>query len=90
VKKSSFNWQFRDTTPIDSVFQTEMLNQGYSETFAELLWNRNIRTAEEFSQLMKVNIDDLHDPFLMNDMERAVERIQAAVMDKYVYYGRSA
>lgn len=82
VKKSSFNWQFRDTTPIDSVFQTEMLNQGYSETFAELLWNRNIRTAEEFSQLMKVNIDDLHDPFLMHDMERAVERIQAAVMEE--------
>ena len=82
VKNSSFNWQFRDTTPIDSVFQTEMLNQGYSETFAELLWNRNIRTAEEFSQLMKVNIDDLHDPFLMHDMERAVERIQAAVMEE--------
>ncbi|MGO3603362.1 MAG: single-stranded-DNA-specific exonuclease RecJ [Enterococcus malodoratus] len=81
MKKSNFDWQFREATPVDSTFKTEMLNQGYSEAFLKLLWNRNIHTSEEFSQLMKADIDDLHDPFLMHDMDKAVERIQAAIMD---------
>lgn len=58
-----------------------MLNQGYSETFAELLWNRNIHTLEDFSKLMRASIDELHDPFLMYDMDKAVERIQNAIME---------
>ena len=48
-----------------------MVSQGYSETFAELLWNRNIHTTDDFSQLIKANIDDLHDPFLMHDMDKS-------------------
>ncbi|MBO0450700.1 single-stranded-DNA-specific exonuclease RecJ [Candidatus Enterococcus murrayae] len=81
MKKSNFDWQFADAAPIDSTFKEELMSQGYSETFAELVWNRNIHTLEEFSQLMKANIDDLHDPFLMHDMDKAVERIQAAIME---------
>lgn len=89
MKKSSFDWQFRDTTPVDETFKTEMMNQGYSETFAELIWNRNIHTLEEFSQLMKANIDDLHDPFLMYDMDKAVDRIQSAIVEgqRILVYG---
>lgn len=81
MKKSNFDWRFRDAAPIDSTFKAEMLDQGYSETFVKLIWNRNIHTLEEFSQLMKANIDDLHDPFLMHDMDKAVERIQTAIME---------
>lgn len=81
MKKSNFDWQYRTAEPLDPTFRTAMLDQGYSETFVKLLWNRNIHTVEEFSQLMKANIDDLHDPFLMHDMDRAVERIHSAVME---------
>lgn len=81
MKKSNFDWQFRGASPIDSAFKEEMLNQGYSETFTELLWNRNIHTLEDFSKLMRANIDELHDPFLMYDMDKAVERIQNAIIE---------
>ncbi|MGX7203634.1 single-stranded-DNA-specific exonuclease RecJ [Enterococcus pingfangensis] len=81
MKKSSFDWRFKDVSPIDLAFKTEIMNQGYSETFAELLWNRNIHTIEAFSKLLKTTVDDLHDPFLMHDMAKAVERIQLAVME---------
>ncbi|MDT2595734.1 single-stranded-DNA-specific exonuclease RecJ [Enterococcus dongliensis] len=81
MKKSNFNWQFKEVSPIDPIFKAELMNQGYTETFAELLWNRNIHTLEDFSQLLKTTIDDLHDPFLMHDMDKAVERIQTAVME---------
>lgn len=81
MKKSNFDWQMRATTPIDDAFKAELIKQGYSETFAELLWNRNIHTVEEFSQLLQANIDELHDPFLMHDMAKAVDRIQQAIME---------
>lgn len=58
-----------------------MMDQGYSATFAELIWKRNIHTMDEFSQLLGGEIEDLHDPFLMHDMEKAVERIQTGVME---------
>ena len=82
MKKANFDWQIRSTSPIDSTFKEEMVSQGYSETFAELLWNRNIHTTDDFSQLIKANIDDLHDPFLMHDMDKAVERIQRTIFNK--------
>ncbi|MFC0276120.1 single-stranded-DNA-specific exonuclease RecJ [Enterococcus devriesei] len=81
MKKSSFDWQMKAASPIDEAFKAELIKQGYSETFAELLWNRNIHTVEEFSQLLQANIDELHDPFLMHDMEKAVVRIQMAIME---------
>lgn len=89
MKKANFDWQIRSTSPIDSTFKEEMVSQGYSETFAELLWNRNIHTTDDFSQLIKANIDDLHDPFLMHDMDKAVERIQNAIMEgqRILIYG---
>ncbi|WP_427814099.1 single-stranded-DNA-specific exonuclease RecJ [Enterococcus sp. 22-H-5-01] len=82
MKKSNFDWQVIETETIDSAFKTELLNQGYSETFVRLLWNRNIHTLEAFSNLMKADIDELHDPFLMHDMDKAVDRIQTAIMEE--------
>lgn len=81
MKKANFDWQYRAGSPIDPTFKAEMIKQGYSDLFTELLWKRNIHTLVEFSQLTKASIEDLHDPFLMYDMDKAVERIQTAVME---------
>ena len=49
-----------------------------SELFAGLLWNRGYRTAEEAERFLRLEQAEFHDPFLMADMQAAVDRILAA------------
>ena len=48
------------------------------ESIASLLVQRGIETYEEAKHFFRPSLDDLHDPFLMKDMEKAVSRIQNA------------
>ena len=38
----------------------------------QLLWHRNIRTEEALRKFLHPTIEDIYDPFLMHDMEKAV------------------
>ena len=46
---------------------------------AELLLQRGINTFEEAESFFRPNLEQLHDPFLMADMDRAVDRLQEAI-----------
>ncbi len=46
---------------------------------AELLLQRGISTFEEAEAFFRPKLEDLHDPFLMQDMDNAVERVQEAI-----------
>lgn len=46
---------------------------------AKLLIQRGIETFEQAKQFFRPNLEDLHDPFLMKDMDKAVERIEKAI-----------
>ncbi len=46
---------------------------------ASLLVQRGIETFEEAKKFFRPSLDDLHDPFLMQDMELAVNRIEKAL-----------
>lgn len=48
-------------------------------TIAEILLQRNIATFEAAKKFFRPSFDDLHDPFLMKDMDKAVERIETAI-----------
>jgi single-stranded-DNA-specific exonuclease len=48
-------------------------------TIAELLCQRNIETYEEAKNYFRPSLEDIHDPFLMKDMDVAVARIEAAI-----------
>ena len=49
---------------------------------ASLLLQRGIETYEEARKFFRPSLDDLHDPWLMRDMERAVARIETAVSEE--------
>lgn len=48
-------------------------------TIASLLAQRGIETYAEAKHFFRPSLDDLHDPFLMKDMEVAVSRIEQAL-----------
>ncbi len=56
---------------------------------AELLVQRGVNTYEEAKEFFRPSFDALHDPFLMKDMDKAVERIVKALdgKEKILVYG---
>ncbi|WKL42671.1 single-stranded-DNA-specific exonuclease RecJ [Flavobacterium sp. ZE23DGlu08] len=49
---------------------------------ATLLVQRGIETFEEAKAFFRPSLDHLHDPYLMKDMEKAVERIEKAIANQ--------
>ena len=62
---------------------------GISELLAELLVQREVDTYEKAHRFFRPDLDELHDPFLMKDMEIAVARIQKALEngERIMVYG---
>ena len=62
---------------------------GIAPVLANLLVQRGIDTVEKADKFFNPSLADLHDPFLMKDMDKAVERIGQAVRngEKIMVYG---
>ena len=62
---------------------------GVPAPVGELLVRRGFDTVERARAFLDPSLDQLHDPFLMRDMDVAVERIEAALSagEKIVVYG---
>ena len=52
-----------------------------NEIIATLLVQRGIETFDQARQFFRPSLDDLHDPYLMKDMDKAVSRIEKAIAD---------
>jgi single-stranded-DNA-specific exonuclease len=57
--------------------------------FCRMLVQRGVRTFEEARQFFRPTLSDLHDPFLMKDMDKATARLSKAVenREKILLYG---
>lgn len=74
--------------PSPSSGQMAVLGE-YPPLVARVLWQRGLRTAADTGAFLNVAWDSRHDPFLLRDMDRAVERVQRAVAggERVVVYG---
>ncbi|AMV68479.1 Single-stranded-DNA-specific exonuclease RecJ [Pediococcus damnosus] len=87
--KSKYNWQM-PKKQIDSKKVTEIAQAcDLSEVAATVLIGRGYDTVEKATQFLKLDPEMIHDPFLLHDMQKAVDRIQAAIVanEKIVVYG---
>src|SRR6218665_286301 len=66
----------RESLPIDPVF-------------CQLLVQRGITTFDAARHFFRPSLDDLHDPFLMRDMDIAVQRLDQAIRqgERILLYG---
>ncbi len=60
-----------------------------NEVLAKLLVLRGVHNYDEARDFFRPNIHHLHDPFLMKDMEQAIERIEQAIaqQEKILVFG---
>ncbi len=67
----------------DPSIVTRLSNQlGVDSTTSFLLAQRGIETFEAAKDFFRPDLKDLHDPFLMKDMEKAVARIEVAILNQ--------
>ena len=85
---SDKKWTVKDSAAPETVAQlsTEL---GIDGVLAELLVQRGVTTFEEARSFFRPRLEDLHDPFLMTDMDKAVERLHKAIVEheKILVYG---
>lgn len=55
---------------------------GFAPIVGQVLINRGIETIEQARTFCEPSVDGLHDPFLLKDMEPAVERLRRAIEKK--------
>ena len=81
-------WKMREGADDANVRQLSS-ELGVDPVLAELLVQRGVHTFEQARSFFRPNLDDLHDPFLMQDMDKAVERVRKAVVsgEKILVYG---
>ena len=81
-------WILKDPADQDKVTRlaTEV---GIDRVLAELLVKRGVETFEQARSFFRPSLNDLHDPFLMKDMDVAVERVRKAIIsrEKILVYG---
>ena len=86
----NYNWNIRRLTAQEEALQQQLQCElNISSAAARMLVVRDIQSAEEARQFIRPSLDKLHDPFLMKDMDKAVERLHQAITqgEKILIYG---
>jgi len=83
-------WNYLPLTQEEQQIETELAKRYASvPPVSQLLVERGIASVEEADRFFHPQLKNLHDPFLMPDMEKAVERLNRAMgsKEKIMVYG---
>ncbi|MDR0895551.1 MAG: single-stranded-DNA-specific exonuclease RecJ [Prevotellaceae bacterium] len=83
-------WNYQPITPEQAEISHELAKEiGISPILSGLLVVRGITTAEESHKFFRPQLHDLHDPFLLKDMNVAVGRLNRAMgrKERILVYG---
>ena len=83
-------WNYLPPTSEEQELESELAKKfAGSPAIAELLVQRGITTVDDAEHFFHPSLSDLHDPFLMHDMDKAVARLNKAMgkKEKILVYG---
>ncbi|WP_194775235.1 single-stranded-DNA-specific exonuclease RecJ [Pararhodonellum marinum] len=83
-----YRWKIADPADPDKI--TALSKEiNVNPTLANLLINRGIFNFQKAKEFFRPDLDKLHDPMLMKDMDKAVDRLERAVQhhEKILVYG---
>lgn len=87
-KRMEKRWLFKETPSQDRI---EKLSKAINTNpyLTAILLQRGISDFDSAKKYFRPSLDDLHDPFLMKDMDKAVDRLKAALdrEEKILIYG---
>ncbi len=86
----NFKWNYQPPTPERQQQAKELAEKlGMSPILAQLLIKRGIRTESAAKRFLRPLLSELIDPFLMNDMDVAVDRLNDAMgrKERIMVYG---
>ena len=86
----NYKWNYEAPSP-EAQAQAQELAKGVGihPALGKLLLDRGLSTVAEAKRFFRPQLTELHDPFLMNDMDVAVERLNGAMVrrEKIMVYG---
>ena len=86
----NYKWTYEEPAPAEAAAATSLAAEaGIHPALGKLLLGRGISTSAEVRRFFKPQLTDLHDPFLMDDMQAAVDRLNEAMgrKERILVYG---
>ena len=82
-------WNYKNKALSREEIEEFSASCGVGPAMAVILLNRGIKTPKAVNSYMKKSLEDIHNPFMLDGMEDAVERILSALdkNEKIVIYG---
>lgn len=78
-----YKWNYELPSPEVKTAEEQLANEvGVHPALGHLLTQRGFTTPQEAKRFFRPQLTDLHDPFLMNDMQEAVDRLNEAMIRK--------
>ncbi len=79
----TYKWIFQTLTQEEKNKKNELTKKlKINPILVELLLKRGIYTVEEANKFLNPKLEDLHNPFLLPDMDKAIRRIEKALGNK--------